>query len=471
MRSRNFFTMLISLFLVFSPQETDAQFWKKKTDKKHHKTDAEIRKENQKKMALEIQKEKKKLQKKKEKEERRRLKQEARLQEKKRKKEGRSAAGTKPPMPKLAKVYYPATTMKNRYRVDVLAPLYLDDLVKGSSVTFKNKLPEKAQPGISFYQGIKIAADSLKAAGFHIDLYIHDITSVKESSQNLVTGRVFDSSDLIIGAVPSKDVPVIAESAKKKCVNFVSALSPTEGNIKDNEYFTLIQPSLKTHCEWIIADVKKKFPKQKVVLLYRQSIQGDDNAYKYISEAADKMNLTSLLCNELPTKASIKKVIDSTRPNVLIVSILDMVFADSILKGLSSDFPAVHFEVYGMPSWIGINNLRKINNYPNLSIDITCPFNFDPENATCKYVERAFKRDYGSDANEFVYRGYETLFWYAGLLKHYGTIFNAKYADNSTAPFTPFDVKTEWDKDGHLLFNENVHVFLSTWEGGLHRVR
>jgi hypothetical protein len=54
-----------------------------------------------------------------------------------------------------------------------------------------------------------------------------------------------------------------------------------------------------------------------------------------------------------------------------------------------------------------------------------------------------------------VYRGYETLFWYAHMLKRYGTIFNKQYSDNETAPFTKFNVKPVWDAKGYPDYHEN----------------
>ncbi len=145
-------------------------------------------------------------------------------------------------------VTYPKSTLKPMYRIDVLMPMYLDELVKGGSVTFQDKLPEKAMPGMSFYEGINIAADSLKKAGFNIDIYIHDIISASESPELLVSQGKLDSSDLIIGAVLSKDIPVLALYANNRHINFVSALSASDGGVKNSPYLTLVQPSLKSHC-------------------------------------------------------------------------------------------------------------------------------------------------------------------------------------------------------------------------------
>lgn len=368
-------------------------------------------------------------------------------------------------------VNYPPTVFKPRYRVDVLMPMYLDELVKGKSVTFKDRFPEKALPGMSFYEGVMIAADSLKKAGYKIDIYIHDVASVNEASPVLVSKGKLDSADLIIGAVPTTDIPVLADHAKKKQINFISALTASDGGVKGNEFFTLIQPSLKTHCEWIAADIEKKFPGQRVTLLYRNQQTAEENAYGYFSKVVGgKANYKTVSVNTIPDKEALATVVfDTAKPNIVIVSVLDNAYAETVLKMLARNFPSTHFEVYGMPSWTGISNLHKAAAYPNQAINISTAFHFDPASKTGQYINTKYKNEYGGKPSEMTYRGFEAMFWYAGLLKEYGTIFNENYSDNKNAPFTRFEVKPQWDNAGNILFHENIHVSLSTYEGGVHK--
>jgi len=393
---------------------------------------------------------------------------------KKRKKAGTAIVNVPhppPPSPVIVKkkreIIYPRTQMKPRYRIDVLAPMYLDDLVKDGSVTYKDKMPEKATAGIAFYEGVSIAADSLKRAGFNIDIYVHDVASAAESADMLVKKGSLDTADLIIGAVQSHDIPMLADYAKRKQINFISVLSASDAGVRDNEYFTMIQPSLKSHCMWIDSDVSRKFTGLKPAIIYRTSVPADSVAYSFITnDSGAKSNFKTLLCNSLPHKNDLLALFDTTKPNVVIVPVLDNTYADSLLKELSHDFPATHFEVYGMPSWNSIPSLRSGNPFPNLTIDVTTAVKIDPSTAAAKYVSHTFKTDYGGKASEIVYRGYETMFWYANLLKYYGTFFNTKYSDNTTAPFTKFEIKPSWDKNDDLMFNENTRLYLTKYESG-----
>lgn len=372
---------------------------------------------------------------------------------------------------KKQEISYPESKKKKRYKVSVVVPLFLDELVRGESVTFRDKVPEKAAPGLAFFQGVKLAADSLRRAGMKMDICIFDAGSFNESPEMLITNRKLDSADLILGAVEQHDIPVLAGYAKKKKINFVSALSNYDGWVKDNQYFTMLQPTVKSHCEFIIDDLSSRFAGKNVTLLYRTSSLADDNAALYIlNDLYSEVTFRKLLCNSVPSREVLAGVLDTTKPNILVISILDAVYADSLLRALSTGFPDTHFEIYGMPGWNSIKELRKAPGYKNLTVNVTYPFNFEQADSTLiRSLQCKFSKDYTGVPTEMVWRGYETMLWYGTLLHRYGTIFNNDYKDLSGAPFTRFRVKPRWDRNGSLLYLENKQIYMYTYQGGVYR--
>jgi hypothetical protein len=365
-----------------------------------------------------------------------------------------------------ARFNYPPSTIRPHYRIDILVSMYLDELVNKRSVTFKDKLPEKASTGLAFYEGVTIAADSLKKAGYNIDIYVHDITSAEESVDVLIKKKIIDSADLIIGAVQPSDIPALAYYTKEKKINFISAMSPADAGVIRDKYLTILQPTLKTHCESLIKNVAGKYPHTRITLLYRDATPLDENAYKLTTDQ-DAIRYRQHNCNELPTKSELARLFDTTVPNIVVIPILDVVYADSLLRKLSKYFPSTHFEIYGMPTWVGIGDLRKENIFPNLTVNVTTAFSMDANAPNARYVSRTYRTLYGSKATEATFHGYEITMWYATLLKRYGTLFNTNYADNAAAPFTKYEIMPQWDDDGHALYNENKHIVLSRYQAGL----
>lgn len=441
---------MISLLAITFAGNADAQFWKKKSKRKHRQEQAATAAGSTDTVKHELTRK-----------ERKKIEKAARRKEKKERKHKQSSVvkkATRPAVPLVKtreEIVYPPTRFKPRYRIDVLADLYLDELVKGKYVTYNNQVPERAAAGVSFIQGVQLAADSMKKAGYNVDIYVHDVTSFQESAPMLTMHGQLDSTDLIIGAVNPQDIAVLAAFAKKKQIYFISVLATADGGVRDNPFFTILQPSLKSHCEAIVKNINEKYVGQRVTVLYRNNSAQESSAYSYITADSGKLFYSSLLCNKLPSHTALAEAFGTAKNHVLVMPVLDVVYADSLLKVLSRDFPETHFEIYGMPAW---SDLHKTKGLANLDINYTVPFNYNVASTSGAYIERNFKKDYSGKPSELVYRGYESLLWYSSLLKGYGTIF--KYTDNAPAPFTPFHVLPQWDKNNDLLYNQNQHVFL-----------
>jgi len=378
-----------------------------------------------------------------------------------REKQPAESAGKK----KKKTIEYPASKIKSRYRVDVLIPLYLDELVKEDKLTYKDRIPEKAAIGVSFYEGIKLAADTLSALGYSIDVYVHDITQQGLSPNELVKSEVLEESDLLIGTLQSAQIPVIAEFAKKRQINFISVISPSDANVKENLFFTLLQPTLQTHCERILEAVMKRHSGKKIHLLYRDNNNTDSVAASYLLSETEKP-FVRLSVDKPLQKRQLDLLFDSTTTNVILMPIVDNSFAEGILQQLYSWYPRHQFEVFGMPSWKFIGTLRKPDAYPNVGVSFTSPFHYDMTTPAAQNLTLNYRRQFGGRMAEMVFRGYEVLYWYAGLLQRYGTVYNPRQSDNSPAPFIKFEVKPQWDRQQTLLYNENEHLFLYRYQSG-----
>jgi hypothetical protein len=368
-----------------------------------------------------------------------------------------------PPKPKPFE--YPDTRRKPRYRVDVLVQLYLDELVQGTKSVYKVRIPEKAMPGMNFYEGIKLATDTLRDY-YNLDIYIHDVTAAGKSPAQLTAGgTALDSSDLIIGAIPAAQLQPVAAFAKRRAINFVSALSPADGGVRDNPYFTLLQPTLQTHCEWIAKAVSRKYRSTKPVIIHRKSVAVDVSARRYLA-GDDSGSYTILDASAAIRAGGLDAFLDQGSANVLLVTVLDAGMADSILQSVARNYPDYTFEVYGMPTWRSVTSFRKSGAFPNLAVNYTAPFYFDASTSSGQSVARAYQRAFGGKPGDMVYRAFETLHWYGYLLDRYGTVFNDNLADAGSAGFTRFDVRPRYDRDASLLYNENKHLYLYRFQGG-----
>lgn len=361
------------------------------------------------------------------------------------------------------------TVKKDRYRIDVLGSLYLNELIANNKPIYKNHLPDKTLPGIGFYQGVKLATDTLGSFGYKMDVYFHDITDPAHSVDALLKAGKLDSSDLIIGNLQAAQLTPVANFAMRRQINFVSALSPSDANISGNLYFHLLQPSLKQHCE-AIREALNKRSKRDNILVYRRSTSAiDEQCYKYVTRDSS-FNYSLVSMNVPMATEKLANFLDSNVTNVIVMPIVDLAYSAQLLQQLSKAFPEYVIEVYGMPSWKGMSILNKEGSMSSLGITVSAPFYFDPSVSAGRGFSEAFARTYGGRPSEMAFRGYETLYWYAYLLNRYGTIFNDHLTDSGTAPFTRFEMELLKNKDNKELYYGNTHVYFYRYQGGSYSI-
>ena len=378
-------------------------------------------------------------------------------------------AAQEPIVKKKQEIIYPNTIKKEHYRIDIIAPLYINEQIADDK-PLKDKIPDKAMAGIEFFQGVKIAADTLNALGYHMDIYFHDVTDPAETVETLISKKQLDSTDLVIGLLPSHDVPAMAKFTEKRHINFISCLSPADGGIKNNPYFFLMQPALQKHCEAIKNAVWKKQGKANTILYYRTSVQADENAYHYLYSKDTSWTVKKIDCKTKPAKTELAAVFDSSATNVIVMCIVDVAYAEELLAQLTADFPQYKFEVYGMPSWKGMSAIHKADAFPNVGIYVTAPFYLDQNTPAAKSLDNTFRQQYNGRPAEYVIRGYETLYCFAALLNQYSTIFNKNLDSLGHTSFTEMNIKPQWDKELNYLYLENERVYIYRYQGGSYMI-
>jgi hypothetical protein len=159
---------------------------------------------------------------------------------------------------------------------------------------------------------------------------------------------------------------------------------------------------------------------------------------------------------------------DSSHHTIIMIPVLDKAYADSLMDRLSDYFPRTQFVVYGMPTWNGAKFLRW-NDLPNVEIDVTKTFHYDLASPGIRYVSSVCKKQFGRKATDYVYRGYEAMYWYASLLRQYGAIFNDNYNDTSSDPFTKFNVNLQYN-DLKILYYENTNISTGAYQTGANKM-
>lgn len=361
---------------------------------------------------------------------------------------------------------YPKVNKKERYKVAVLTPMYLDSVDLEKNLTH---IPKFMMPGLDFYKGIQIAADTLKSLGYKLDIYIYDSKSSYMNVQNLIESDKLDSMDLIIGNASVADLKLLAEFAKSKRINFVSAVSPADAGQEYNPYFTILQPRLASHIEKMHKHINTRYPEDNVVFINR-NVPAEKNALSYfnndiLNALPGRYKEMELKEDELDIKQFIKQI-DSNYNTTVVLGILDAAIAYKNLKLLAPLAKRFKLKIYCMPTMESLKTLNKTDEFPSMPIFYTSAYIIDKITPACQYINREYKRKMGGNASDVVYKGFESLYFFSNLMKKYGVPFNEHIGETAYTFITPYKIVPIKDK-GILKFYENKYMYLVRYENGI----
>lgn len=361
---------------------------------------------------------------------------------------------------------YPKPVKKDRYKIAVLTPMFLDSIELEKNLAH---IPKFMMPGIDFYQGVRIASDTLKKMGHKFDLFVYDSKSYYLDVKNLIESDKLDSMDLIIGNVSVSDLKLLADFAKKKQINFVSAVSPADAGQTLNPYFTILQPRLASHIEMMHRHLNRKYSEDNVVYINRSS-QAEKNGLNYfkndiLSSLPGRFKEIELKGDEINMNEVIKKL-DTTYNTSIVLGILDPLVTYKNLKILAPYAKRFNLKVYCMPTTEAVKSLSKADEFPDMTVYYTTSYIIDKITPASQYISREYKTHMGTAPSDVVYKGFESLYFFANLLKKYGVPFNSKLSDNSYTFITPYKIMPV-KENASLMYYENKFLYLLKYQDGV----
>jgi len=362
--------------------------------------------------------------------------------------------------------HYPKSERKERYQIAVISPLYLDSVDLEKNLT---RIPKFMMPGLDFYKGIQIAADTLKQLGCQLDIHVYDSKSDSLPLSELIRLKVLDTMDLILTSVSGNEIKVLADFGREHEINVVSALSPADGGQDQNPYFTLLQPRLVSHIEKLHRSVTYRYPEDNVVFIYRKQ-SAEKNALNYFKQdmlyQIPKRFTEMELSGDVLDPDELIRSIDTTYTSTVILGILDASVAYKNLKVLQTLAARLSLKVYGMPTLETLKALGKTDEFPGMPIFYTCPYIIDKITPASSYINQQYKLHMGGHPGDVVYKGFECLYYFANLLKRYGVPFNEHLNESAYNFIMPYKIMPVKEK-GKIRFYENKYLYLLRYENGI----
>lgn len=328
------------------------------------------------------------------------------------------------------------------FKVAIFSPLYLDSAFLGDSYRYNKSFPRFTLQGFEFIQGVQLALDSMKFFGGNITSEIFDSKSYTAPIPALISQKILDSVNLIIGNVKDAEYLQLANFAKEKNIPFISATYPNDAGVTANPFVTILNPTLKAHCEAIYSYILQNHGSSNVVLVRKSGVQ-EDRVAQYIKSInrQDGKDLIKIKTLFLDSAAQLKSYLDSGKRTILLCGSLNEAFAAKVLQAAATYNAKYPSMLFGMPNWERFSIIKKpttTNSYP---VYITTPYLNERQDEKSKWILNYYLTQFQGIPSDLVFKGYETAFTFINLLVKHPVDFMSHIEDNNDKVFTDFTIK------------------------------
>ncbi len=310
---------------------------------------------------------------------------------------------------------------KNIHQIAIFLPFFSDKTSNDSKELF-----DKSDWATNFYAGAKLALKKLENEGKKLKVSVFDTKASEAELQKLLLLPAARNSDIFIGPAAKNNVKIAADFAKNNNKIFISPYYPSDANaVVENPNFIQVNPSLKTHCEAIMKNIRAKYRSNQVVLICRNKAN-ESGALTYFQEENKKLGGDKL--KELVTddeSASLSSVdiapyILKGQTTVFIVpSWSSEGFVAALLRKIENARKNNKVEVYGMPQWTTFTQIGY-EIYENLNLHISSNIFIDNDNFAVKEFKKNYFSEYQTAPENAAFIGYDVTYYFGDLLDKYG---------------------------------------------------
>jgi len=362
---------------------------------------------------------------------------------------------------------------QQRQQIAVFTPLYLDSVMdaSGNFRFARNTFPRYVLPGLEFFEGVKAAIDSLEKRGAPLEFFIYDSRGRQTLAQQTARPE-WRSMDLIIGQTNAAETRVLAETAQRLKIPFISATYPNDAGIGNNPYFVVLNTTLEGHVEGIYRFLQKHHAADRIVVFGKPGTQ-EDQLKSFFTDAtrntaATPLNIKYVSLPAAFTAQQLSAHLDSNRRNICIAGSLDEAFANRLLGEMAKINSTYPSRVIGMPTWDRIN----LSKFSGVEVVYTSPFHHNRSTDLEVRLGDAYAAERATRATDLFYRGYESTLRFAFLLLDAKTDIASNLTRKGNTVFTQFDIQPVFrDKASMTLdYFENKHLYFIKAFGGVKNI-
>lgn len=301
--------------------------------------------------------------------------------------------------------------------ISLLLPFDLDKLDAGHNYTPGGL--HQADISLEYYQGFKLALDSLTAQGYNYRLRVVDTKGQAAITHSLAYNADVRASDLIVGPVFPDDVKTFTSVLVGPRKPIVSPLSPASPSAYKNVNLVTAETPLEYH-SWAAAQYINDHYRNAGKVIILRSGYSDENAYILpFRKAIDSLGRHKIKVVELTVKrgqlAPLLPQLSASGQNVFVVPATDQPFLMVTLRSLDTLARRFPVTVFGHPNWAKFNFLKP-ELLQRLKTHITTSDYIDYKSGDVITFIKAYRRAYHAEPSSYAFKAFDQGIYFGSVL-------------------------------------------------------
>jgi ABC-type branched-subunit amino acid transport system substrate-binding protein len=272
---------------------------------------------------------------------------------------------------------------------------------------------------VEFYEGFRMAVDSLEKTGISLKLYVYDVDKDTSWTKRMLRNPEMKNMDLIIGLLYQKNFQLVADFAQKNGINIINPLSEREEIIRDHSRVFKVMPSNASQISHLAEILANEFPDQNIVIA-RNSQYSDRNAADLLNMECSKRKLQTLITEGYgPAIENLSK----EKSNVMVVFSENKVYAIELLTKLNEIRNDYNLTIIGLPRWDKLAGLES-DYLVNMKVHVMAPSFIDYQDKDVKKFVLNFQDKYKTDPELIAFQGFDVAYYFLSALQRYGKNFD-----------------------------------------------
>jgi len=316
------------------------------------------------------------------------------------------------------------TGMKDAYRIALLIPMYLDKSYSIDTSAEDNSSSHKSLSFIQFYEGARIAIDSLENCGLALTVYVYDVNENTDIKGFLNEKAELKNMDLIIGPFFINSFIQLAGWAEENNINIINPFTKKESVIKNNSHTFKVVSSDSAQAAKVISFVATNYPGCNLIVVNRNADSSLVNAFNNSAALAnlDKQVFGYSVVNySAKGYAGISEKLKDTI-NVILALAEGEAFVSTFIRSLNETAHYKKIVLFGQSSWEQYPSL-DLEYLMNLNLHVFESYFISYDKPETKYFIKKFRDKYHTDPDYYGFQGYDIMMFFANALKKYGKNF------------------------------------------------